>query len=228
MEELKARIDSQKKVNLNLLAYFSNDDPSPENKRKTQLELVAKDGLLIRFIDNPTEEICLAAVKNKGNALQYIIKQTENICLAAVKNNGMSLRFVKNQTYEICLEAVKICGRALQFVRNQTDEICLAAVKNIGLALEYVKNQTDEICLASIKNYAGAIQFVKKQTEEMLLMVVEHGYAYNLEYAKPEYENINIYLTAARIDEYYINYIPKRILDKIYKPNAADANLERK
>ena len=77
------------------------------------------------------------------------------ICLAAVKESGDALWCVKQQTPEICLAAVQQNGLALEYVREQTPEICLAAVKENGYALEYVKDQTREIRLAAERVRVG-------------------------------------------------------------------------
>ena len=66
-------------------------------------------------------------VKNCGLALSYIENQTEDICIAAVKNYADALFHVKNQTEKICIAAVGKNGYILQFVENQTENICVAA-----------------------------------------------------------------------------------------------------
>ena len=57
----------------------------PDNMRRVLpnicLELVKRDGLLLRYVSrySQTEEMCLAAVKQNGLYLQYVNKQTEEI-----------------------------------------------------------------------------------------------------------------------------------------------------
>ena len=131
------------------------------------MSAVNQNGILLKYIKQQTEKICLAAVKSDGSALEYVKDQTKEICLEAVKNNGYALQYVKDKTYELCLEAVKNNGFALQYVKNQTYELCLEAVKNNGIALRYVKNQTKEICLAAVKNNGRALQFVRDKTSEI-------------------------------------------------------------
>lgn len=137
------------------------------------LEDVRKNGDLLQFIKNQTDEICLAAVRNTGRALQYVMNQTHEICLAAVHQNEFALRYVKDQTREICLVAVQKNEFILQYVTNQTDEICLAAVKRHGSALRNVKNQTKEICIAAIENNGFAFQHVKEKTTELYLLAIK-------------------------------------------------------
>ena len=52
----------------------------------------------------------MAAVQQTGYALKYVNEKTDEICLAAVKQNCYALMYLKNQTDEICLAAVKKYG----------------------------------------------------------------------------------------------------------------------
>ena len=137
----------------NVLVYFQTAEIC--------LAAVKQDGNALEYVKNQTEEICLEAVKQNGWALRYVRDQTEAICLEAVRRIGYVLHSVKNQTEEICMAAVRQNGYALQFVKNQTDDLCMEAVKNNGCALHYVMNQTEAICLAAIKQSGWALQFVK-------------------------------------------------------------------
>jgi hypothetical protein len=105
-----------------------------------QLLDVTKDGLLLEYIDNQTEKVCIDAVKEDPYALQFVKKQTPEICLVAVKRDGWALQYVKEQTPEICLAAVKQNGWVLQFVKEQTLEICLEAVKKYRDAVHKIRD----------------------------------------------------------------------------------------
>lgn len=107
---------------------------------KSPCKAIGKDPYLIRFVDNPSEKLCLMAVNKKGRALREIKIQTEKVCLAAVKNDGFALEYVKKQTDEICLAAVKQAGFALRFVKNQTFEICWAAVRCHKKAINFIRS----------------------------------------------------------------------------------------
>lgn len=71
--------------------------------------LLDVDGTLIRHIDNPSEEMMLAAVKQNGMAIQHILpmKQTEEIKWAAIKNNPYCFEFVYEPSLTMWEEAVK-------------------------------------------------------------------------------------------------------------------------
>ena len=47
-------------------------------------------------LNNETEEIQLAAVKQTGFSIQYINNPSEEVQLEAVKQNGLSIQFIKD------------------------------------------------------------------------------------------------------------------------------------
>ena len=61
-----------------------------------EFELVKKDGFLIEFIQNPSEEVQLEAVKENGGAIQLIQNPSEEVQLEAVKENRGVIRYIKN------------------------------------------------------------------------------------------------------------------------------------
>ena len=119
---------------------------------KTVLESVRRNGLILKDIEDQTDELCLAAVASNHRALYYVKNQTEEICIAAIHRSAEALALIRDQTEEICLEAMKQAGLALRYVKNQTEEICLEAVRQNGKALGYVENQTEEIYLEAMEN----------------------------------------------------------------------------
>ena len=81
------------------------------------LQAVKTYGYALRFVEEQTEEICLAAVKNDGSALQYVKDQTEAICLAAVKNHGYALMFVEERFLESEDEIVILNGQKYKLTK---------------------------------------------------------------------------------------------------------------
>ena len=56
---------------------------------------------LIQFIDNPSEEVQLAAVKKFGSSIKHIQNPSEKVQLAAVKQNPYSIEFIQNPTEKV-------------------------------------------------------------------------------------------------------------------------------
>ena len=59
-----------------------------------KLRKIKENGSLLKFIENPTVEMCLEAVKQNGYALQYVESPTREMCLDTVKGNIYALQFV--------------------------------------------------------------------------------------------------------------------------------------
>jgi hypothetical protein len=83
------------------------------------MESVTITPLSIQYIDNPSLELRLAAVRRNGCALEVIEDQTEEICIAAVENNGDALEFVKPEfkTYKVCNTAL-LSTHNVEYVLN--------------------------------------------------------------------------------------------------------------
>lgn len=61
----------------------------------------------IKFIENPSEEMKLAAVKDNPFAIQFVANPTEEMKLIAVKGNPWAIRHIEDPNEEVQLEAVK-------------------------------------------------------------------------------------------------------------------------
>lgn len=131
---------------------------------------VKQKGDMLAYIKNPTKEICLVALQCTGNAIQFIKDPDEEMCLTAVRQDPWVLEFIKHQTVEICLAALLGNGMLLQFVHDQTPELCMVAVMTCGLALKFVKQQTPAICIQAVKHDGMALEHVINKTSEMCIL----------------------------------------------------------
>lgn len=70
--------------------------------------IISIDGNLIQYIDNPSEELMLSAVKQNGMAIKYIlpVKQTEEIKMEAIKSNPCCFEYVYEPTIPMWLSAI--------------------------------------------------------------------------------------------------------------------------
>jgi hypothetical protein len=156
--ELKLKTDRFILGPLIPIAKFINWNP---------LHAVSMCGLTLRYIENQTPEICLAAVRYNGCLLEFVKEQTREICMTAVHKDPYALQFVKNQTDAICMVAVCRNGYTLRYVRKQTYELCEAAVHQTWMALRWVKEQTPELCLIAVRQCWQAIADVNVQTPRL-------------------------------------------------------------
>ena len=71
------------------------------NPKYTLEKQVYNVGELIQFIDNPSEEVQLAAVKENGLSIKYIQNPTEKVQLIVVKEIPYLIRYIKNPTEKV-------------------------------------------------------------------------------------------------------------------------------
>ena len=62
----------------------------------TDLEKVKLDGWAIQFIENPSVEVQLAAVRQNGCSIMHIDNPPLEVQLAAVQRNGRAIYYIKN------------------------------------------------------------------------------------------------------------------------------------
>ena len=55
--------------------------------------------MLLKFINNQTEDICLLAINNNVQSYVYVKIMTVNIALAIVKQDGMLLNKINNGSF---------------------------------------------------------------------------------------------------------------------------------
>lgn len=60
------------------------------------LDNLRRNGLMLEYVCEKTEEMSLIAVKQNGLALEHVRKQTEEICIEAVKQNNDSLEMIRD------------------------------------------------------------------------------------------------------------------------------------
>lgn len=158
--------------------YDTPKDNIVDNKSsnyRNSLQLVRKDGMLLRDIQNQTKEICLEAVKQNGLALKYVKYQNELICLTAINQNHLAFSYVKDKNENLCNEVVKVNGLALELIKNQTPQICKNAIRQNPFSLQFVINQTDELCQEALYKSGLALEYVKNKTKELCLLALDQS-----------------------------------------------------
>lgn len=141
----------------------------PEQIEDLRMIMVQWDGLLIQYIENPSKDVCLAAMRKNATAAQYI---SENIKMDIWSTHhhiggGGLIKYINNPPKDIQEFAVKQCPNYIKYINDPSVELSILAVKRDGLVLKHIKNQNTEICLAAVKQNGNAIKYVKNKTEEI-------------------------------------------------------------
>lgn len=140
---------------------------APEWSQLNDIKLVEDE---IRFINNPTEEMQLEAVRKYGCIIKYIENPSEEVQLEAVKENGEAIKYINNPSEDLQLEAVKENGFNLLYINNPSEKVQLEAVKETAYAGQYLRNPTDTVIDCIIQsNNLDAVKYVLRHIENDLL-----------------------------------------------------------
>jgi hypothetical protein len=164
----------------------------------------------LKFIKNPSLEICKLVLSRNVLSLKHINNPTEEMCKYAVQRNGLALEYVKNQTEEICAIAINLDGSAFKFVDPElyTEKICNLAAKRKGENLKYIKNQTFSMCIEAVKNNGMALEYVDKSliNKKMCIEAVICS-AWAFQFVPPELLTEEIYKIAVIKEKYVLTHI---------------------
>lgn len=69
-----------------------------------QIKCIRNHPYSIQFIKNPSEALCLEAVKQFGSPIQYIKHPSEAVCLEAIKENVESINYLINKVSDELFE----------------------------------------------------------------------------------------------------------------------------
>ena len=111
-----------------------------------RLKVVAKAGWCIMFIDEPTEEMKIAAIDNDGGCLWHIKKPSEELCLRAIGKSERAIINLRRRddvkiTDRMRLAAYEKNPREVEFLPNSTYEKYLEAVGRDGWCLTFVPKE---------------------------------------------------------------------------------------
>jgi hypothetical protein len=102
----------------------------------TLCQMMSVNSVMLSSLVNQTEAVCLAAVRQWGQAVHYVHDQTEAVCLAAVKQDRDALAFIRNKTNAICLAAIEHDFGAIVHVPDPTQPLFLPYLQRNGCALK--------------------------------------------------------------------------------------------
>ena len=116
-------------------SYYKHFD-----SEKDKIIAVQQNGVAIKYIHNPSEDLCKLAVQQKrGLAIKYIHNPSEDVCKLAVQQNGYAIQYIHNPSEDLCKLAVQQHGYAIQYIHNPSEDLCKLAVQRNPNAIQYIK-----------------------------------------------------------------------------------------
>lgn len=117
-------------------------------------------GNLIKYIENPTKDQELFAVKEDPAAIEYIKEPTDEMQDIVVVKNPATIKKMKNPSPRIQMMVYKSVGK-IKDKEVTLEDAKLAALKVDGSYLENMVDPTDEMKLTALKQNGHNIKFIK-------------------------------------------------------------------
>lgn len=106
-----------------------------------------------KFCTIQTEDIKWALIKSKcSRNFRLIENPSEDMCMEAIKLNPSVIRFIENPSEDVCMEAINLNPNAIMWMKNQTDAMKMLAVSLNGSAIRFIKDQSEDLCYLAIRN----------------------------------------------------------------------------
>jgi hypothetical protein len=105
------------------------------------LETLEKCGGMISEVKNKNDLYWETALKNDGNAIRFHADPSESLCLTAIRQTGSAIQYVpkEKQTEFLSLAAVIQDPMALEFIHDQTEKLIRAAFFGNACALHFIE-----------------------------------------------------------------------------------------
>ena len=108
------------------------------------LNIIKNCSRLIKYVDNPSLELQLCAVRKNGFVIDLIQNPSDVVIVEALKQNGKAICNVKNPKLEFQLIAVKQNGKAIKHISNPSKEVIEEALKQNPEAKKFIDGTYDK------------------------------------------------------------------------------------
>lgn len=185
-------------VGSGLIGLHQKDQISKEN---ADMELVKKDGNLIRYVDKPSERVMGIAVTENPAAIRHIKNPTEGIRIYACNADGNLIRYLspEQMTIKIQASAVTSAPDSIKYIPMPSETIKESAMKAEERQMDVVSNNpadiskiphpTEKVQIIAVEARPDFIKDIKSPTESVQLKVVAQDASLFKDIAKPT-ENV--------------------------------------
>jgi len=131
-------------------------------KYETSLNLLKTFPAYILAIVNPTKEMWDVAIAENSGLTAYLDNPSEEQILNAIKNNVHYLKAINPKliTEKIIETAVLIDGEAIQYATKQTKKLQELALKSNPMAIRFIKDATADMKLQALKANREVLKYL--------------------------------------------------------------------
>lgn len=150
---------------------------------------------ILKFIDEPEEELCIKAVRADYNNIQYIRNPSEEVrkiviaknpeiikqmetpsdasCKLAIEIDIGAFYNIENPSEVVCKRAIEIDPETIKHVKNPSEYLCRLAVSRRAQMIKYIENPSDEVCILAIKQDDRTLKYIKNPSNAVCRRAIE-------------------------------------------------------
>ena len=156
----------------------------PEDQTEELCRLaIHQDPSVLRFIENPSDEVIELAVSKQAKTLKYVPfeRQTQSLVQMALKQTKTAIQFVNPSliTLEDAQLAVKRYKEALKYIPKelQTETICLKAIEKNPFIVSYIQQWTHKVALKAVEQEGRFLHFIPDEfkTDTVIQKALQHS-----------------------------------------------------
>ena len=144
----------------------------------------------LQFIDHPSEDLIIAAVRVDHNAILHVNELSEKVQLIAVNASSYAIQGIRNPTDKVLLTAIHKCPEVFEFVDKPSDIVKMAAVKLKPDNLQYIEEPSKEIIEVAMHLEPDVYKHCGNITEAMYKGVIEPYCAFKSALEKNEFTTL--------------------------------------
>lgn len=159
------------------IAYIAHKPELLKNIEDEEIQDAAliRNGKVIQYIKNPTEEQQLMAITNEGNYIKYIDNPSYDVRIAAINQNPFSIQYINNPTEIERRIALSLNGEVIQFIDNPKEMEMVVAVTSSQNAIKYINDPSEYIQLQSIGFSVMSYRLIDNPTQEVSNRVAQRS-----------------------------------------------------
>lgn len=144
----------------------------------------------LQFIEHPSEDLIIAAVRVDHNAILHVDELSEKVQLIAVNASSYAIQGIRNPTDKVLLTAIHKCPDVFELVDKPSDTVKMAAVKLKPDNLQYIEDPSKEIIEVAMYLEPDVYKYCDNITEAMYKSVIEPYCAFKSAIEKNEFTTL--------------------------------------
>lgn len=119
----------------------------PDNQIENHIQQYPK---LLQFIDNPSDDIIIAAVRKDPLVIEYVDNPSERVQFAAVHGSPYAIQAMRNPTDKVLIRTINDHPSVFELIDRPSENVQLAAVRIDPSNLQFISEPSKDVVIAAM------------------------------------------------------------------------------